>query len=98
MGIQNATAKREQHAQSDEIVQQYNIMSTQVVSGAVTSGGPEIPESSSKLRHGHLSLDTTAFTPCTITLELKLSCAMMNADVHIVKAHLVTGAAVKSTR
>ena len=29
-------------------------MSTQVVSGAVTSGGTEIPESSSKLRHGHL--------------------------------------------
>ena len=52
VGIQNTTAKREQHAH--EIVQQYNIMSTQVVSRAVTSGGMEIPESSCKLRHGHL--------------------------------------------
>ena len=58
MGIQNTTAKREQHAHSDEIVQQYNIMSTQVVSGAVTSGGTKIPESSSKLRHGHLRHDS----------------------------------------
>ena len=51
VGIRNTTAKREQRAYSAEIVQQYNIMSTQVVSGAVTSGGTEIPESSSKLRH-----------------------------------------------
>ena len=47
VGIRTTTAKREQHAHSAEIVQQYNIMSTQVVSGAVTSGGTEIPESSS---------------------------------------------------
>ena len=34
-----------------------NIMSTQL-SRAVTSGGTEIPESSSKLRHGHLRHDS----------------------------------------
>ena len=70
MGIQNTTATREQHAHSDEMVQQYNIMSTQVVSGAVTSGGMEIPESSSKLRHGHLrhnSIHTLRHHPGTET-------------------------------
>ena len=58
MGIQNTTAKRKQHAHSDVIVKQYNIMSTQVVSGCHVRGETEIPESSSKLRHGHLRLDS----------------------------------------
>ena len=51
VGILNTTAKREQHAHSDEIVQQYNTMSTQVVSGAVTSGGREIPETSTHAQY-----------------------------------------------
>ena len=49
--MQNATAKKRATCTLRLVVQQYNIMSTQVVSGAVTSGGTEIPESSSKLRH-----------------------------------------------
>ena len=46
MGIQNTTAKQKQHAHSDVIVKQYNIMSTQVVSGCHVRGETEIPESS----------------------------------------------------
>ena len=34
------------------------VMSGAVMSGAVMSGGTEIPESSSKLRHGHLRHDS----------------------------------------
>ena len=73
VSIQNTTAKREQHAHSDEIVQQNNIMSTQVVSGAVTSGGTEIPESSSKLSClRHDSIHTLLHQPGTET-ETKFS-------------------------
>ena len=43
-------------------------MSTQVVSVAVTSEGLEVPESISKLRHGHPRHD--CITLNTITLEL----------------------------
>ena len=47
------------HTQMHVIVQQCNIMSTQVVSGVVTSGGNgDSWEYSSKLRHGHLRHDS----------------------------------------
>ena len=52
-------------------------MSTQVVSVAVTSEGYEVPESISKLRHGHLRHD--CITLNTITLWIFVSVSEANS-------------------